>query len=522
MIEYKGIDNELIVTTKNIPQRVGKITENIVIDNYNENYKYFLELRCPKNRKYITAEINYNEGEGEVELPDIVTFYSGDVYCQLVIRELTGEVLYKSFVSNMPLYIVEPSINASEKIPNNRVGDCIDKIYSKLAMLNEVEDTVDLVLEDINNTKTVVENLTAHVNDSCSKINQSQELVENLVVDVNNTIDEVGRLKADTENTIDTLCSNASDELKTLSGNTANELKALSDNTESELNTLKINTANEIQTLSESTASEVQALRSDTANEIVTFRTNAEKTINDLGEDTTSAINALKSSTEVTINELNVSTQNSINEFKASAEGTINALSESVDTKISEINTIESNVGNLISEANELKSSIEQTNSEVNSVKNAVDGVLGEVNIVKNTIDSTLNEINGVKDSVTEVINGIRDELIYDNKTQNVIGDKTYTTGLPKTLTIDLSGYRKIKAYISRSSQKAMLEFCIENNDAWVSANVMDRDTLSADLYTILYNNGVMTTEIYVWNMETNTFSKKYDGSIIRLEGTRI
>lgn len=158
MIAYQSANNKLVLTPKNIPQLSGNTAESISIDNYNGNYRYFLELRCPKNKKYITEEIAFVSGEGTVNLPCGVTKYVGDIFVQLVIRNSTGEIIGKSFVADQPLYIIEPSINAAQSITDES-GDYLSSVVNAVndmtVLQGEITDKLnngDFIGEPYENT----------------------------------------------------------------------------------------------------------------------------------------------------------------------------------------------------------------------------------------------------------------------------------------------------------------------------------------------------------------------------------
>ena len=125
MIEYNNATNEIILEPKRIPQTSGKITETIKVGGYSQEKSYFLELKCPKNKRYVTGKIDFSSGDGLIELPEAIINNVGDVYVQLVIRNTDGEVVGKSFVSDEPLYVIEQSINAVDDVADERVGDCL-------------------------------------------------------------------------------------------------------------------------------------------------------------------------------------------------------------------------------------------------------------------------------------------------------------------------------------------------------------------------------------------------------------
>lgn len=125
MIEYNSVTNEIILEPKRIPQTSGKITETIKVGGYSQEKSYFLELKCPKNKRYVTGKIDFSSGDGIIELPNAIINNVGDVYVQLVIRNTDGEVVGKSFVSDEPLYVIEQSINAVDDVADERVGDCL-------------------------------------------------------------------------------------------------------------------------------------------------------------------------------------------------------------------------------------------------------------------------------------------------------------------------------------------------------------------------------------------------------------
>ena len=148
MIEYQSISNELVVETAEITQNCGNIKEKISIDNYNSSCRYFLELKCPKGRAFVTGEINFANGVGEVIIPSIVSEYQGRVFAQLVVRDNVGVVVARSFISEVPLYHINKSINADRDISNEKVSDVVEYIFNAVAGLEGIEKTLQQKLKN--------------------------------------------------------------------------------------------------------------------------------------------------------------------------------------------------------------------------------------------------------------------------------------------------------------------------------------------------------------------------------------
>lgn len=142
MIKYISASNMLEFETKKIPQNNGAFTIEIEVENKQLGERYFLELKCPKDRRFISEELKFSANIGTVELGEQITSEIGNVYVQLVKRSLQGEILGKSLLLKEPLFKVTQSINAVEKQEPGRVSDCIESITKKANELGELYNEI--------------------------------------------------------------------------------------------------------------------------------------------------------------------------------------------------------------------------------------------------------------------------------------------------------------------------------------------------------------------------------------------
>ncbi len=142
MIKYNSVSNELEYETKIIPQNCGVYIVDIDVEKTQEKCKYFLEIKCPKDRRFISKEIDFNDNMGTVELSGQISSEVGNIYVQLVKRSLEGEILGKSIMSKEPLFRVTESINAIDKQDYSRMNDCIESIINKSNELSKLHDEI--------------------------------------------------------------------------------------------------------------------------------------------------------------------------------------------------------------------------------------------------------------------------------------------------------------------------------------------------------------------------------------------
>lgn len=145
---YQRETNELEFETKYVPQNSGEIIEEIIVDNYDSKCQYFFELQCPKRKKFISEEIVFNDNKGTIILPKRVNENVGEVYVQLVIRNNLGEVEQKSFISKIPLLVVEKSINASGEITKEQAIDYVSYIQREVNLLKNIKNEVETKLNN--------------------------------------------------------------------------------------------------------------------------------------------------------------------------------------------------------------------------------------------------------------------------------------------------------------------------------------------------------------------------------------
>lgn len=136
MIKYISSKNELEFVEKVVPQNSGDFVESVEIENYDNNNQYFLEFKCPNNRRFISQRLKMQDNVGSVELPNKLVNAVGKVYVQLVMRNYDGIVVGKSILRKVAIYRITPSINAEQYVDLEKVGDCLSEV---LNVRNSVE-----------------------------------------------------------------------------------------------------------------------------------------------------------------------------------------------------------------------------------------------------------------------------------------------------------------------------------------------------------------------------------------------
>ncbi len=148
MVQYNNATNKLTLTSSIIPQLCGEVKVEINVDNYNSSYRYFFELKCPKNKKYLSQQLAFNSNVGSVVLPEVAFQFVGDIFIQLIIRNADGKLVAKSFISETPIFSVKESINATEKISDELYLDYIANVINSVNQLVEIKNDVELKLQN--------------------------------------------------------------------------------------------------------------------------------------------------------------------------------------------------------------------------------------------------------------------------------------------------------------------------------------------------------------------------------------
>lgn len=138
-------DGSLQVETRHLPQMIDEVIVEMQVgeDVDDVNMDFFLDFKCPKNVKFTSGKMDVSGFKRyKVVLGRQLTQNLGEVYVQLVIvRRDNGKVL-RSLVSRDPLFLVQPSILAADKLGPDDAGSFFS---DAVQVLNKLDSKLELI-----------------------------------------------------------------------------------------------------------------------------------------------------------------------------------------------------------------------------------------------------------------------------------------------------------------------------------------------------------------------------------------